>query len=261
MSYHWIPSRHASTPPAPGASSTPDPKFFPTTHQVSLAYHLLTAWLPLPVEIALLILDYADYNPALTACMAKQTNISANLALTDDYSAAMALLMTDPIPKEAKVKSITWWMKSKDQGWSGETDLGEYAASWTWFEACILRPSSATTSTSQSVKSSDRWRYLTTPTTGGLENPAFKVRVGDIDVSRWVVQRNARANSEEREHVVEWRKGARERPGWPADGKGSGEGFVEALKEGDRVVLIGRAMYPAWVNYVRGAEVEVRLYS
>ncbi|KAF8466716.1 hypothetical protein BDZ91DRAFT_724863 [Kalaharituber pfeilii] len=282
--------RERPPPPRPAVSSTSVRKCFPTPHQVWLVHDILTVCLQLPVEIALLILDFADYTPALTARMAKQTKVSASYAKTNDSNAATALLVTDPIPKGAKVKSITWWTKSNDQGWSGERAPGEYAASWTWFEACILRHSNAATS-SGSLDASGageegdgegatvppKLRLAEQLQTGSVDltDPMnhfpeegweeIKVRIGDIDVSRWVVQRNARAKREPKEHVVEWRKVRGRQMGVPAeglewgeDGKGFGKGFFEALREGDMVVLIGRARYPEWVNRVWGAEVEVR---
>ncbi|KAF8466733.1 hypothetical protein BDZ91DRAFT_782870 [Kalaharituber pfeilii] len=257
----WVCRRNPTPPPKPGASSTPVPKIFPTDQEASLVHDLLTTSLQLPVEIALMILDYADYMPTLTARMAIQTNVSTDNAKAYGWNAAMALLVTDPIPKGAKVKSVTWWTKSNDQGWSTDRDLGEYSASWTWFEACGA-PKLRLAEQLQ-IGSVNLMNHATHFPEKGWEE--IKTRVGDVDVSRWVVQRNARAKNEPREHVVEWRKGGGQARAltegleWGEDGKGFGKGFVEALREGDRVVLVGRSMNPGWVNYVLGAEAEVRL--
>lgn len=66
------------------------------------------------------------------------------------------------------------------------------------------------------------------------------------------------------DHVVEWVEGEKRPMGlmdyeeWEIEsGKGWGEGFVEALRPGDRVVLLAEARYPAWVNNVYGARVEL----
>ncbi|KAF8462455.1 hypothetical protein BDZ91DRAFT_797259 [Kalaharituber pfeilii] len=190
---------------------------------------------PAPVEIALQILDHADYMLALTVRMVKQTEVCADNPKTD--YAATVLLVTDPVPKGAKVKS--------DGGGEGATApilcLSEQ-----------LRSNSVDLTDPETSFPAEGWREVT-------------VAVGNYDISRWMVQRSARTGRKTREHVVEWRKGRAGQTGvltgilgWHDDGKGLGEGFLEAPREGDMVILIGSARYPAWVNHMWGAEIEVR---
>ncbi|KAF8462960.1 hypothetical protein BDZ91DRAFT_850398 [Kalaharituber pfeilii] len=154
----------------------PCPRLSPNSvapQQVSLACDLLTSCLQLPVELAFLILEYVDYTPALTARMAKQTDVFGSY-ITPGTSVAMGLLVTDPIPNEAKVEL-------------------------------------------------------------------------------WVVRQNVRPRDNQKVRGW-WRGGEREME----DEKETGEGFLEALREGDRTMLIGRTLYSGWVDHVLGAEVEVR---
>ncbi|KAF8466735.1 hypothetical protein BDZ91DRAFT_724902 [Kalaharituber pfeilii] len=280
--------RRSKSPVA--TTSTPTPKFFPTSHQVSLVRSLLTSCFRLPGELVFLILDYADYMPALTARMAKPTRVSNSRFIVDRETGAMALLVTDPIPKGAKVKSVKWWMHSNDQGWSEERRKGTYYNSWTWFEAGILRPSAAAggDSSQDAIREEngggkgptapkerivDRLKSCSVDlldlanqfSDEGCEE--VKVQVGNEDISRWLVQRNVQSSDERRENGEEGGERNAEGDGvltassaWNRSGKGSGKGFLEALREGDRVMLVGRSMFPLWVNHVSGAEVEVRYW-
>lgn len=189
-----------------------------------------------------------------------------------------AILVTPPIPAWVKrIESVRWWIKSHDQGYSGEPaeNKGTYRCSWTWFEAAILRGSRVCRLEEDLVKTEEPVN-ITDPAVPypeeGLEEVGVTVvgeELAEEVKTRWRVQSNVNSHRDPTEHVIEWfphQKIPEEVLSDPGNtnseedvrtGHGFGIGFVDALKPGDRLVLIARATYPAWINNIRGAEVEI----
>lgn len=117
---------------------------------------------------------------------------------------------------------------------------GTYSGSYTWFEACILRP----------IPCSPPARPLRLPYTFNPHptavclNPVGYTLVPCSASSReetvvWHIQSNVCARSQEMVHRVEWRPGEVQEM---QPGRGIGKAFVEKLRPGDRVGVWVRAL-------------------
>jgi hypothetical protein len=117
---------------------------------------------------------------------------------------------------------------------------GSYRWAWSWFEASILRPH---------------------PPSDYELDPGYEVDMAGR--KRWLVQRNLRAVAQRQQREVSWAPHAPQTtpakpkrevgeceemiytPGFPDEnverGHGFGDGFVEQLRTGDRVVVHARA--------------------
>ena len=85
---------------------------------------------------------------------------------------------------------------------------------------------------------------------------------GNIDKHMWRMQSNRIARREFASYEVVWTAKQsvtrdEEMRRVEACGAWSGEGFVAALRPGDRAGLWLRAMYPGWENHVKWASVEI----
>ncbi|TFK63503.1 hypothetical protein BDN72DRAFT_775817 [Pluteus cervinus] len=147
------------------------------------------------------------------------------------------LLVTASIP--AKPERVVFRLESCDQGWADENPIdGPYAGSYTWIEAFIYRPDEDATDA---------------PAPQGDWEAGFRLmKYPEV----WVIQRNKRADSQYRSYEIVWTKDTDF--GWdPMVGRGSGRGFVQTLRPGDRIGILACAQYAGWVNYIKCAEVEV----
>ncbi|OCK85117.1 hypothetical protein K432DRAFT_67438 [Lepidopterella palustris CBS 459.81] len=258
-------------PPTTTSTSSP---YNPTPADTLLVRSYLSR-LNLPTELALAIIDFAQYYPLARGHTLGNFTIAASTHRLN--SAALLLVVSDPIPsgtkgERLKPRSVKFKLRSHDQGWGGERGcrgrvpshsfhyIGTYSGSYTWFEACILRPL-PTTSTSTSTSRP----ALTLPYTFNPYPTAVCLRPVGFDLvhcsasSRetavmWHIQSNVCASSEEKVHEVEWRRGAVQEI---EPGKGIGKDFVEKLRPGDRVGVWARALYPGWVNHVKEVGVEI----
>lgn len=117
------------------------------------------------------------------------------------------------------VRRIVFTMVSHDQGFSNETDKhGTYQDSQTWFDANVIDSS------------------------------------GLYRVPRLLLQHNVHARWEATRHVkaYDFRDEADE-----GFDQGSSEAWLSAIKCGDTIQLVPRALWPAWVNWVIEARIEV----
>ncbi|TFK60617.1 hypothetical protein BDN72DRAFT_828816 [Pluteus cervinus] len=173
------------------------------------------------------------------------------------YNNTEKLLVTKSIPEKPQrvrenegdrtpeIKRVVFRLESCDQGWGGEHCVDPYDGSYTWFEAVIYRPDVSETP--------DPRAEMALP--GAFTGQGTR---GDDKLvnSEWVIQRNKRADVEYRRHEVVWTKESNFE--WDGSvGCGTGKGFVESLKFGDKIGIIARAQYPGWVNKIKHAEVEV----
>ena len=109
----------------------------------------------------------------------------------------------------------------KSPGFSNDADQwrGTYANSWTWFEVAILP--------CQSSRS-----------TGSLRCPPPRRHLQSNLHAVWEfkIHKNACDENDGKDEIREW---------------------LSFLRFGDVVQLSPRALYPAWVNYIKGAEIEI----
>ncbi|KAF8964474.1 hypothetical protein BDZ97DRAFT_1815262 [Flammula alnicola] len=177
-------------------------------------------------------------------------------------------------------------IESHDQGWGGEDSQG----SWTWFEAAIVRDfkdeysegSDDEAKIRQALSIRERrskrgpighwdieipptqwffgWFGSTTPTKGPT---LITVKNPNMESDVWDIQRNARASREYRLHEVVWTRDLNEEVDeeahFQATGSKLGVGFVRSLQAGDRIAVLARAQYPAWVNWVKSVDLEIYL--
>jgi hypothetical protein len=227
----------------------------------------------LPPELALIVLDYAEYWVHEHFTRTARLWASAPNGATDPQCASLYTHTTpltstlDPIPL-LKPRKVTFKLKSKDQGWSDNTeDHGTYKGSFSWFEAAIFLED-------ESFEGTTRREPLEGLLLSGVGSqvpqyqmasnaPLFFVGNSPEDMMRtvkrngyecrrngerltWLLQRNRVASQEYLEHTVEWTldDGAREtrEEEWSEDGAGTGRGFVNALQSGDRIGVWARAM-------------------
>jgi hypothetical protein len=212
--------------------------------------------LNLPIELVLQILDYAEYWPQHKIAANLQRPIVASArgipkthaalcldAGVFDNATVHAIHRGGEIPK---IKAIGFYMVSRDQGWTSmENTRGTYNTS-SWLEVSIMRSMNddythpPTTRDENTVFFSpfdfhndvlgDGWALVKRP-----ESAQQGPQGGEGDFA-WYLQghRVAVGWSEYRvrwaEHRVEGNEGA-----------GSGAGFLQELKDGDRVLVWARA--------------------
>ncbi|KAK8164722.1 hypothetical protein BKA80DRAFT_308924 [Phyllosticta citrichinensis] len=260
-----------------GASSS-SPSFTPRVRDVHVAKQLLMR--PpcnLPLELVVLVLDYAEYWPVLArAERADRVRLDADFlpgnCIAGLYLASPALPLADVERGErAKPREVRVWVKSRDQGWVSQDRRGldPYAQSYSWFDACIFRPTSPSISSSTSTtialphfdrvaKPVDAAGALAAASMSFVPRTVVKQRqneqaglLEDVheteEVGLWRLQCNRVAEPRPWQHRIVWREGD----------EGDAHGFVEALKEGDRVGVWARAMFPRWANQVEAMAIEV----
>ncbi|TFK66479.1 hypothetical protein BDN72DRAFT_146317 [Pluteus cervinus] len=167
----------------------------------------------------------------------------------------MVLLVTKEIPEKPKsirtseddrtpsIKEVIFRLRSCDQGWGGDPDaVGPYDGSFTWFGAVVFRPDETG---GPVVEGIPRWPF---------ENREALGKYKPVD--SWVIQRNKRADHKYRRHEIVWTQGCNFE--WDGTvGGGTGEGFVDALRPGDKITIVAHAEYLGSVNKIKYAEVEV----
>jgi hypothetical protein len=289
-------------------STSNDGSFYNPTSAETLLVRSLLIQLKLPTELALAVIDLADYYPVVRGHEATELDVPASTHRLN--SAAVLYAVTNPIPESVngeriRTRSVSFELRSHDQGWGGDRACrgmvplqlsncragilchscpccalylsismspysiyfwyiikhssefislripprhlltaplysGTYSGSYTWFEACILRP----------IPCSPPARPLRLPYTFNPHptavclNPLGYTLVPCSASSReetviWHIQSNVCARSQEMVHRVEWRPGEVQemRPG-----RGIGKAFVEKLRPGDRVGVWVRAL-------------------
>ncbi|KAI9069986.1 hypothetical protein FKP32DRAFT_1663116 [Trametes sanguinea] len=269
----------------------------PLTRADLRAVRALLARLGLPAEIVLQIIDEAAYYPSLRASLEGTRSLGAmeGCARSGGGSCAARLcLIAPPLPGPAegetwRVRRVVWDLDGRDQGWGGEAP-GTFRGAYSWYEACIIRPLVAedndhTSTTPEGNESADiaedssarlaRWmnanRKYCAPkdalpdleaaghTLVPVPVPVPTANARDGSSYVWLVQRNRVAVKDFAHYRIEWAPGPRlvDPEEAAEDGHGTGEGFVEALRPGDRVALWMRAQYPGWANTVSTPAVEV----
>ena len=232
--------------------------------------------LGLPAELVLDIMELADYYPTFVAERADSITVRADQHTRRDYCSALLYLVSPPLPdsKEGeswKAKKVVWVIKGHDQGWGGEHPgwlphgqlrhrlltlpiaSGTFHGAYSWYEACIFRPRPGE-ETADDLEYLDTHNLYRKPEDVGANIHWDLVPNGDSFV--WLVQSNRVARSDFEQHVIEWRAGEiLDAADAEEHGHGTGTGFVEALRPGDRVGLWVRAVYSGWSNAIAGATI------
>lgn len=238
--------------------------------------------LGLPAELVLDIMELAEYYPTISAERGDNINIRADQRTRGDYCSALLYLVSPPLPdcregESWRMKKVTWTIEGHDQGWGGDhpglcdashancqlTDsirlLGTFHGAYSWYEACIFRPrpdGDGLADGAEDLEFLETHNLYRTP--DDVQGKTHWDLVPNGDSLIWRVQNNRVARRDFERHVVEWRAG-QEIDAAEAEehGHGTGAGFLDALKPGDRVGLWMRALYPGWGNTIRGARVEL----
>jgi hypothetical protein len=188
--------------------------------------------LNLPTELALQILDHAQ-------------NCYAALCLDAGVFENAVVSAIRQGGEMAKIKSLEFHMVSRDQGWVSGNTRGTYSTS-SWLEVSILRSlkddhSQSPTTHYQNVDfyspsdfheavSDDGWELVKRP-----DSAEQGPQGGEGDFA-WYLQGN-RVAVGWGEYRVLWAENRIE----GNEGAGSGAGFLQELKEGDRVLVWARA--------------------
>ncbi|KAI1514948.1 hypothetical protein PtrSN002B_007942 [Pyrenophora tritici-repentis] len=262
------------SPTTPAPQNTP---FTPTYTTIRQTRALLKS-LHFPTELVLAVLDYAEYwpyvsfstlpstrqpsgrqRPIIARASGSRSEAAAICLATDDVFGAEVVQEMEQEGETTKVKRVEFKLRSRDQGWTsegGESGFGGYS----WVEIGILRRMEAQGGeeggrdvAAEQPPQSDRTDWETP-----REYHEFVAEHGWGLVQRkdeyaWNVQVNRVSGPSEKYLVVWGRDGVSE----GNEGKGDGEGFVEELKDGDRLIVWARARYPGWQCIVETVDVVV----
>lgn len=212
--------------------------------------------LRLPMELALQVLEHAEYWPARSfASRATGTRVAATMMRSsaaglcvdaDVFNADAVQSLRQP-GEQLRVKAVSFRIRSRDQGWTSEPTRGSFSTS-SWLEVSILRgvdgpntelpPSCYVDSLFENPSSFAArvaplgWRLVARP------EDAEQGPQGGEGALAWYLQGNRVATGGKVEgYVVRWTREGCE----GNEGCGSGEGFLEELREGDRVLVWARA--------------------
>ncbi|RPD66617.1 hypothetical protein L227DRAFT_649307 [Lentinus tigrinus ALCF2SS1-6] len=244
-----------SSPSDPGASESEtsiDPAE-PIRQVRAILLHL-----GLPAELVLDIMELAEYYAIVKAERTDGVTLRADQHTHMDHCSALLYLVTPPLPdcKEGEsAKKVVWVIEGHDQGWGGQHP-GTFHGAYSWYEACIFRsrPGETDSDSAADAEFLDTHNLYRKPEDVREEIHWDLVPNGDSFV--WRVQGNRVAAREFEQHVIEWRAGEQMDAAEAEEhGHGTGVGFVEALRPGDRVGLWMRAMYGGWRNTIAGATV------
>ena len=129
------------------------------------------------------------------------------------------------VPDDVEVRRLIFTTVSHDQGSSNTQDHhgGTYEQSYTWFESAVVSPS------------------------------------GHERVPRRFIQNNVHASTEFRRHEIRWDiQDAHQKSHWDVSSPGMPVStWLGAIRPGDVVQLIPKARYPAWLNYVKEAQMTI----
>ncbi|OAL46121.1 hypothetical protein IQ07DRAFT_518384 [Pyrenochaeta sp. DS3sAY3a] len=244
--------------------------FKPTYVDICLARAMLKT-LRLPTELVLDILEHACYwptyefrpNPNSTAIAIAHLGRTSGATLCLE-AAVFNNRIVNPIRRRGEkpqVKRIEFEISSRDQGWTSENTEGTYATS-SWLEVSILRNNtddntsvpislpgtflSSPLEYNQRVTLGSNWSLVRRP-----ESAEQGPQDGEGDLA-WYLQGN-RVAAGLQDYRVVWTLDGHE----GNEGAGGGHGFLEELKDGDRIVVWGRAKYHGWQCIIEDVKVTV----
>ncbi|KAF2629997.1 hypothetical protein BU25DRAFT_336368 [Macroventuria anomochaeta] len=229
--------------------------------------------LGLPMELALEILDYAEYWPTRQFSIEEERTVKVAATMFRSSAAGLCLdadIFNDPNVdslreggEKVKVKAIEFHIRSRDQGWTSEPTRGTFSTS-SWLETSILRgvddyntklpPSCWLDSVFESPQSfqqhvTPRGWQLTRRPKCAEQGP----QGGEGDLA-WYLQGNrvATQGHTEEYHIL-WTHDDYE----GNEGSGRGDDFLSELKEGDRLLVWARAKWPGWQCIVESVNITV----
>lgn len=234
-------------------SSTFAAMYTPSYADICVARAMLES-LKLPTELVLEVLAYAQYEPVVEFngyrnIVASASMGSANSAHTclraEVLSEATIRRLSGP-HVTLKVKEIKFDFTSKDQGWTSENTRGTYNTS-SWLEVSIFRPRSKMIRLEDLNGIDDHdglaavQNYLVSQEYGALvsERPpqAEMGAQGGEPPLAWYLQGNKVCERQNCDYQVIWAPDHNE----GNEGAGSGQGFFDALKHGDSVLVWARS--------------------
>lgn len=193
-----------------------------------------------------------------------------------------AKLADYPTPKLVNpVRKIVFTMRSHDQGWGGDADDPNkpFDSAWTWFEAGLERfdQNSVDNRKGNTVAPFQLNAQDLRPVHPIVEQDDTTVenseesRVGGYEFdllpnTRWLIQKNKRADNEWQDHEVIWRYTDCVEPASDAahalvdQGRSpetaDGE-FLRQLRVGDVITMWAKARFHGWVNNVQSASIRI----
>ncbi|KAL6715064.1 hypothetical protein ACLMJK_007325 [Lecanora helva] len=204
-----------------------------TTHDANIALYecLSSRNPPVPNEIILQILDepsrWLQARVITTPLELKDTPLRIG-----NNPGEQPILSIHGLSKleATQVRCIAFSFSSRDQGWSHDIEHHRtFDGSWTWMEALLSRPSTAINT---EPENNDQSRF---------ESEQMQLDEAE-EIVRCELQRNRHAGKQAEDYRHEL---------------GRDHVFVQHIQSGDSIVLLGRAMFPAWVNIVHEAKIEV----
>lgn len=236
-------------------STHPTEPFTPQYEDICQTRAILKA-LKLPTELVLQILDYAEYWPRFEYSMHHDDRKEASARLSRSSHAALCLdvgIFSNPTVdalrqngEKIKIKALCFNIDSQDQGWTSENTMGTFNTS-SWLEVSILRSANGNDPRLLTgpgllntwIKNpsdfheaiADRGCFLVQRPPSAAQGP----QDGEGDLA-WYLQGNRVACKDGTRFVV-WSE-----DGLDVDeGAGRGEGFLQELKDGDRILIWARA--------------------
>jgi hypothetical protein len=237
------------------SQSSPSTPFTPTYSSVCHARALLKT-LNLPTELVLQILEHAQYWPhhTYTTAFDRPKIASAQGGRTSHAVLCLdAAIFSNPVisrmrdcGENPKIKRLDFEVVSRDQGWTSEDTVGTFATS-SWLEVSILRRAHGNAAPTP-IPRLAHMNWMSNPSgfcTAVFESGWKLVKRpqaaeqgpqdGEGDFA-WYLQGN-RVAAKHGEYCVTWAV-----DGWEGnEGAGRGDGFLEELREGDRVLVWARA--------------------
>ncbi|CAA7270490.1 unnamed protein product [Cyclocybe aegerita] len=241
--------------------------YVPTAEDVFNVRHGLLR--KVPPELANDILEEGRYWPKATAVFRPHQDVAVSASDAPNINAARVLILTPTladwigIDMPVKMRELSIKIESHDQGWCGEDpNLPPYAASWTWFEAAIVRDSAYSNSNPETNSEIKRFLENTDRSTRSPSIQTARNPQSTYDPDVWVIQRNVRASKGHTTHDILWTAenvdDVETRESLDDTGAGRGAGFVSSLEMGDRLAIIARARFPGWVNTIKRIELQFR---
>ncbi|KAI8939550.1 hypothetical protein NX059_003319 [Plenodomus lindquistii] len=244
-----------------------------TCEQVFQARALLKS-LGLPTELVLVILDYAEYWPfyEYSGDIPRELKATARPGIACAANICFeTAIFNNPVYEDivksgerCTIKRVEFDVVSRDQGWTSENTEGTFATT-SWTEVSIMRDTTGQADRSPPLNTArarihrpeDYHEWLIERGTGWelVQRPesASMGAQGGEGPFAWYLQGNRVAADNTEYHIV-WT----EHESQGNEGSGTGEGFLRALRAGDRILMWARAKYPGWQCHVDHVRITVR---
>ncbi|KAF2018294.1 hypothetical protein BU24DRAFT_421275 [Aaosphaeria arxii CBS 175.79] len=218
--------------------------------------------LKLPTELVLDILDRARYWPCAHFVTRNRKSVKSGMNIVSEICFEGPVFPPSVLEsfqgEKVKLKEISWYIMSKDQGWTSEGTEGTFQTH-SWTDVSILRPLGDSRDPCLSavelartfgevtelmdILSPRGWTMVPHQTDDGLSHT-------------WRLQGNRVAGQNPESYHITWSQD--ENRVIADDGAGNGKGFIDLIQEGDRVVVWARCQYPGWCCEVH--ELEMALF-